>query len=91
MAGYQALIFATMYSLYTQFQSIYGEKYGFNTSQVGLVYLGPGLGFLFAWFLVPRIDTVYNQLTKKNNGESKPEYRLPLANVGAVLIPTSLF
>lgn len=92
MASYQALLFATAYSLYTQFESIYGEGYGFSTFQVGLVYLGPGLGFLTAvWFLVPRIGTVYNSLTKKNNGESKPEYRLPVANVGAILIPISLF
>jgi len=91
MATYQALIFATTYSLYTQFQAIYGEWYGFSTLQVGIVYLGPGLGFLTAvWFLVPRIDTVYNRLAKKH-GEGKPEYRLPLANIGAVLIPISLF
>jgi MFS family permease len=92
MAAYQALLFATSYSLYTQFESIYGVEYGFSTIQVGLVYLGPGLGFLSAvWFLVPRIDTVYNALTKKHNGEAKPEYRLPLTNVGSVLIPISLF
>ena len=92
MASYQALIFATTYSLYTQFQSIYGDTYSFSTLQVGFVYLGPGLGFLTSvWFLVPRIDTLYNSLTKKHNGEAKPEYRLPLANVGSVLIPISLF
>ncbi|KAG0650684.1 MFS transporter prlG [Hyphodiscus hymeniophilus] len=92
MASYQALIFATTYSLYTQFQAIYGPDYGFSTLQVGLVYLGPGLGFLVAvWFLVPHIDTIFNMLTKKNGGTQKPEYRLPLANVGAVLIPISLF
>lgn len=92
MASYQALLFAITYSLYTQFEAIYGDDYGFNTLQVGFVYLGPGLGFLVAvWFLVPRIGTVYNSLTKKHNGEAKPEFRLPLANIGSVLIPVSLF
>lgn len=92
MASYQALIFAITYSLFTQFQTIYGDGYGFNTLQVGLVYLGPGVGFLLAVRLfIPRIDTIYNSLTKKHNGEGKPEYRLPLANVGAILIPISLF
>ena len=92
MAVYQAILFGTTYSLYTNFQAIYGDLYGFNTTQVGLMYLGPGLGFLIAvWFIVPRIDTVYNSLARKNNGEAKPEYRLPLANIGAVLIPLSLF
>lgn len=92
MAAYQALLFSITYSLFTQFESIYGEGYGFSTLQVGLVYLGPGLGFLVAvWFLVPRIGSVYNSLTKKHNGEGKPEYRLPVANVGAILIPISIF
>lgn len=91
MASYQALAFAITYSLYTQFQRIYSGIYGFNTLQVGLVYLGPGLGFLAAvWFLVPKIDTIFNSLAKKH-GKEKPEYRLPLANVGSVLIPVSMF
>lgn len=91
MAVYQALIFGTTYSIYTNMQPIYSDFYGFETEKVGLLYLGPGLGFLFAvWFLVPRIDTIYKKLTAKNNEKAKPEYRLPLANVGAVLIPVSL-
>jgi multidrug resistance protein len=92
MAVYQALIFGTTYSIYTNMQPIYSDLYGFDTEKVGLLYLGPGLGFLFAvWFLVPRIDTVYKSLTAKNNEKARPEFRLPLANIGAVLIPISLF
>ncbi|KAK5150836.1 membrane transporter [Cryomyces antarcticus] len=92
MSAYQALVFATTYSLYTNMQAIYGGEYGFSTEQVGLLYLFPGLGFLTAvWFVVPRIDTVYNALTKRNNGRAKPEFRLPLANIGAVIVPLSLF
>ncbi|KAL8712185.1 MAG: hypothetical protein Q9220_003619 [cf. Caloplaca sp. 1 TL-2023] len=92
MAVWQAILFGTTYSLYTNFQAIYGEGgYGFSTTQVGLMYLGPGLGFFICvWFVVPQIDNVYNHLTKKNNGVAQPEYRLPLANIGAVLIPVSL-
>ena len=93
MATYQAILFVTTYSLYTNFQDIWGDSgYGFSTTQVGLLYLGPGLGFFFAvWFIIPKIDTVYNHLTARNDGKAKPEFRLPLANIGAVLIPLSLF
>ncbi|KAL8923923.1 MAG: hypothetical protein Q9208_004360 [Pyrenodesmia sp. 3 TL-2023] len=92
MAIWQAILFGTTYSLYTNFEAIYGDGYGFSTTQVGLVYLGPGLGFFICvWFIVPKIDTIYNLLSKKNGDEGKPEYRLPLANIGAVLIPISLF
>jgi multidrug resistance protein len=91
MSVYQALIFGTTYSIYTNMQKIYSGEYGFDTEQVGLMYLGPGLGFLFAvWFLVPRIDTIYNNLSKKYGG-GEPEFRLPLANIGALFIPISLF
>jgi multidrug resistance protein len=92
MSIYQALIFGTTYSIYTNMQKIYSGIYGFSTEKVGLLYLGPGLGFLFAvWFLVPRIDDVYNKLTAKHNEKAQPEFRLPLANIGAVFIPVSLF
>jgi len=91
MSIYQALIFGTTYSIYTNMQDIYSGEYGFSTEQVGLMYLGPGLGFLSAvWFLVPRIDDIFNNLAEKHGG-GKPEFRLPLANIGAVFIPISLF
>ena len=92
MAIYQAITFAVAYVYFTNFQDIYGSLYGFNTMQVGFVYLGPGIGFLVAvWFIVPRIDTVYNALARRNNGLAKPEFRLPIANIGSVLLPISLF
>lgn len=93
MSLYQALLFSTMYSLYTNFEDIYGGRYGFDTEQVGLMYIGPGLGFVVAVrLLVPRIDDVYKRLTRRSrDGAPKPEYRLPLANIGAVLMPVSLF
>ena len=92
MSIYQALIFGTTYSIYTNMQPIYQDQYGFTTEQVGLLYLGPGLGFLTAvWFLVPQIDKIYNQLGDRHGGKPRPEYRLPLANIGAVFIPISLF
>lgn len=92
MSLYQALIFSTAYSLFTNFENIYGGIYGFDTEKVGLMYLGPGLGLLLAVrVLVPRIDDVYKKLKAKHHGDAKPEFRLPLANIGAVLLPLSLF
>jgi len=92
MSTYQAILFATTYSIYTNMQPIYQGEYGFNTEQVGLLYLGPGLGFIFCvWFIVPRIDNVYNGLAARNEGKGRPEYRLPLANIGSVFVPISLF
>ena len=43
------------------------------------------------WFIVPYIDIIYNKLAERNKGEAKPEYRLPLASIGAVAVPVALF
>ncbi|KAI4152113.1 MAG: hypothetical protein LQ340_003098 [Diploschistes diacapsis] len=92
MAMYQAILFGTMYALYTNYPRIFGsEPYNFSSLQTGLLYLAPGGGsFLTVVLIVPRIDTIFNALTRKHNGIPKPEYRLPLANVGSVLVPLSL-
>ena len=63
MSAYQAVIFSTMYSLCTNFQDIWSDRYGFSTVKFGLTYLGPALGFLLAVpLLIPYIDKIYNSL-----------------------------
>lgn len=94
LGAYQALIFGTTYTIYTQIQEIFTNKdsYDFDTEQVGLLSLATGLGSVTSvLFLVPYIDTVYNKLAARNKGTALPEYRLPLTNIGAVLVPASLF
>ena len=92
MATYQAILYGTMYALYTNYPTIFGsDPYRFSSLETGLLYLVPGLGSLLAVLvIIPRIDTIYNVLTRKHNGVPKPEYRLPLANVGSLLVPLSL-
>lgn len=92
MSTYQSVLWSCNYSLYTQFESIWAQEYGFADWQVGLMYLPMGLGLLIgAWFIVPRIDTVYKSLARKHKNDGRPEYRLPLANIGAVTTPVCLF
>lgn len=92
MAMNQAIIFATMYTLYTNMQEIYRQPpYNMSISQVGCLFLFPGAGFLLAaWFVTPQVDTIYNRMTEKNNDEGKPEFRLPLATAGAIVLPISM-
>lgn len=93
MSIYQALIFSTMYSLYTNYSSIWSNPpYSFDRIQVSITYLAPAVGFtLTACIIVPFIDRIYKRLAQRNDGEGKPEYRLPLANIGAICLPVSLF
>lgn len=81
-----------MYTLYTNLQEIYrSPPYNFSITQVGCLFLFPGAGFLLAaWFLTPQIDKIYNRMTASNGGKGKPEFRLPIANAGALLLPISM-
>ena len=91
MAVYMALIYGTLYLLFTTFPQVYQHNYGFSAGTSGLAYLGIGFGFILAiLFGIPQIDKQYRRLTAKNNGIPMPEYRMPVANVGAVCIPVSL-
>ena len=83
-----------MYTLYTNYSAIWeAPPYNFNRLHVALTYLAPAVGFICAAVaIVPFIDKLYKQLAERHNdGEGKPEYRLPLANIGAVFLPISLF
>lgn len=93
MSLYQALIFSSMYTLYSQYSTIWSTlPYNFTKTQIGLAYLGPVTGFIFtSFFIVMFIDRLYDWLANRHENEGQPEYRLPMANVGAVLLPISLF
>lgn len=94
MSIYQALIFSTMYSLYASYNTIWTQPpYEFSKSQVGLAYLAPAFGFAITAFtiVVPFIDRIYDRLSEKHDDQGQPEYRLPLANIGAVFLPIALF
>ncbi|KJY00361.1 MFS multidrug transporter like protein [Zymoseptoria brevis] len=93
MSIYQALVFSSMYTLYSQYTTIWSSApYEFTKSQIGLAYLGPALGFVFtSIFIILFIDRLDNWLVERHNDDAQPEYRLPMANVGAIFLPVSLF
>ncbi len=82
-----------MYTLFAQYSQIWSSPpYNFNKVQLGLTYLGPVAGFVVASvFVVLYIDPIYNYLARRNDNDGEPEYRLAFANIGAVLLPISLF
>jgi MFS family permease len=91
MAVYMALIYGVLYLLFTTFPAVFQYNYGFSPGITGLTYLGIGVGFFLAvLFGIPQIDKQFRRLTLNNGGVSLPEFRLPVANVGAVCIPASL-
>lgn len=92
MSMYIAIIYGTLYILFTTFTFVFRDTYGFSPSSVGLMYLGTGVGMMFGLaFLIAISDRTVKQLTAKNGGEYKPEYRLPPLIYSAWVLPVGLF
>lgn len=91
LALYIAIIYGYLYLLFTTMSGVFERNYGFSPGDVGLAYLGIGVGSV-AGLVFQSIcsDLLFQSLTFKH-GASKPEYRLPPLFVTCWFIPTSLF
>ncbi|KAL2760204.1 hypothetical protein ACRALDRAFT_1046548 [Sodiomyces alcalophilus JCM 7366] len=99
-ALYMVLVYGYLYILFTSVPFVFQRFYGFSTSNVGLVYLGLGVGSLLgmAWFSVDSTRDVKSMKkmqaeddTGDGNVEVKPEIRLKLLPAGAILLPVGFF
>ncbi|TVY80531.1 Caffeine resistance protein, partial [Lachnellula suecica] len=87
---YCGLLYGILYLWFVSFPVVFGDIYGFNTSQQGLVFLGIFVGGIvtlpcyLAWirsYIVPRFS----------QPPVKPEVILPPTLLGALALPVCLF
>ncbi|KIJ55217.1 hypothetical protein M422DRAFT_57770 [Sphaerobolus stellatus SS14] len=91
MSLYMALLYGFLYLLFTTFPDLFSQTYGWGPGISGLAYLGPGIGLLASTSLGAWLMTkIYNRLTARNGGVSKPEFRIPSMAIGTVLVPVGL-
>lgn len=88
---YIALIYGLLYIWFESFPIVFTGIYGFSLGLEGLAFLGILVGVFvtvppFVWYQMKYVEPKFNE-----NGEIKPEYRLPPAFVGALAIPICLF
>jgi MFS family permease len=89
---YNGLSYSYFYLLITTLTPVFEETYHFAPDIVGLSYLGVGVGFMIGVTVFARgSDKIVTSLTRKHQGERKPEYRLPLCMIGANMLPVALF
>lgn len=91
LGSFLAFIYGFMYLLIITFPTMFKENYGFSKSVVGLMYIPMGVGFTLGivfWTYV--IGKSYDRLVEKNNGEQKPEFRLPCLFIVGIVIPIAL-
>lgn len=91
--SYVAINFGMLYSFFAAFPYVFETQYSFNLGQVGLTFLGLGVGVVIGCALIIVLArTVYQrQKAKASDGKVPPEARLYIAMIGSILLPVSLF
>ncbi|SPO04281.1 probable MFS multidrug transporter [Cephalotrichum gorgonifer] len=94
MSLYMALVFGTMYLLFTTFTQVFQSQYAFTKSTSGLAYLGLGAALVAAMVTSSALGDRVRTSRMRSDGveQPRPEYRLvlmiwftPLVGVGLLL------
>ena len=88
---YIALIYGLLYIWFESFPLVFVQIYGFSLGLSGLAFLGLLIAAFivlppYCWYQYKYIEPKFNE-----NGELKPEWRLPPSFIGAFCIPVCLF
>ncbi|PGH26449.1 hypothetical protein AJ80_01948 [Polytolypa hystricis UAMH7299] len=89
---YVAVVYGYLYLLFTTISSVFTDQYGFSQGNVGLAFLGIGVGSVLGLAILGATsDRILKHLAAKNGGVLKPEYRLPPLIPSGLFIPIGLF
>lgn len=94
---YSALLLGVLYLFFGAFAIVFEDNHGFQLWQVGLTFVGLLAGMLAGILTDPLWHHNYLRLVRQrehNGGEpggAEPEYRLPPAIAGGILVPIGLF
>ena len=94
---FSALLLGVLYLFFGAFEVVFADNHHFELWQIGLTFSGLLVGQLIAISTDPLWHRNYLRLVQnreKNGGEpggSEPEYRLPPAIAGGILVPIGLF
>jgi hypothetical protein len=87
---YIAVCYGYLYLVFTSITELFEKQYGINNANVGLTFLGIGIGqFIGLIGFGSLSDKMLKKMAK--GGEMKPEYRLPPLIPGAIAMPVGLF
>ncbi|KAK4086659.1 hypothetical protein Purlil1_9049 [Purpureocillium lilacinum] len=91
LAVFGSVIFSYFYVVSVTLPTILDEIYGLSPAAIGSSFLANGIGSLIGIAICNlSLDRIYVKLKTKNDGVGLPEYRLPLAIVGAFILPPGI-
>ena len=94
---FSAILLGVLYLFFGAFQVVFQDNHHFELWQIGLTFTGLLVGQLIAISTDPFWHKNYVRLVKSREmdgggaGGSEPEYRLPPAIIGGILVPIGLF
>ncbi|KAF2842930.1 MFS general substrate transporter [Patellaria atrata CBS 101060] len=75
---YMAVVYGVLYLLFTTFTFVFEGQYGFSSGQVGLTFIGIGVGMFIGLALVGKGTDLIVRTAKARGERVFPELRLPL-------------
>ncbi|KAB5529053.1 major facilitator superfamily transporter [Coniochaeta sp. 2T2.1] len=91
LAVYGGLGFSFFYFMAVTLPDILEEIYGLSPADAGLSFMSFSVGSVLAIIVTERtLDKIYIKLKDSNNGKGQPEFRLPMAIVGAFTLPLAV-
>ncbi|ROV94832.1 hypothetical protein VPNG_09298 [Cytospora leucostoma] len=92
LALYISVVYGYLYLMFTSITEVFQIYYNFSTSITGLVFLGLGVGSLSGLLLYSvTSDRHIKKMAAREGKGMKPEYRMQLLPVGALIMPAGFF
>ncbi|KAF5362585.1 hypothetical protein D9757_013322 [Collybiopsis confluens] len=89
---WSALIFGILYLTFQAFPIIFGKGHGFNVQEVGLSFIGIGIGMLAGVMTQPFFNRYLLRQAERAGGVlPPPEARLFAAEIGGICAPVALY
>lgn len=94
---FSAILLGILYLFFSAFPLVFGTNHGFTLSQTGMAFLGILVGMLIGILTDPLWRKNHEKLVTRRwyatgeIGGSEPEYRLPPAIAGGIVVPVGLF
>ncbi|KAL7269270.1 hypothetical protein RUND412_008077 [Rhizina undulata] len=88
---FTAILLGVLYLFFQAFPLVFGNVHHFSLQLIGLTFLGLFVGMVSGILSDPVWGRNYARLVAKNGGVSQPEFRLPPAMLGGILVPIGMF